>query len=310
MSRPQVSVVVPTHNRASLIGQTLDSISRQTFRDYEVIVLDDGSTDETAQLVRRRGEPYRYVYQEQQGAAAARNHALAEASAPLVAFLDSDDIWEPTFLADVTAAVLAQPDVALGYSDFRTTNAQGRVLSGHRKRQHGGRVVARLFASIFIHTSCVVARRDVVLEAGGFDDHMEANEDYDLWLRLSLNYPFVSVPEPLCLRRSHNGSLSRNGNVHNLRLKARLLEDFYERHGNGTIPADLARRRLSKTFYTAGKATARRRNFTDSADLLQRSMSYAPSAKAWPWYLVSLALRGTSVDRGRAPRGQLADPSD
>ncbi len=299
MSRPQVSVIVPTHNRASLIGQTLDSISRQTFRDYEVIIIDDGSTDETARVVRQRPEPLHYLYQEQRGAAAARNHALAEANGSLVAFLDSDDIWLPDFLSEVAAAVQAQSDAALGYADFRTIDGQGRTLRGHRKKQHGGRVVTPLFASIFIHTSCVVARRDAILQAGGFDDRMEANEDYDLWLRLSLEHPFVSVPKPLCLRRSHKGSLSRNGNVCNLTRKAQLLEGFYDRHGNGTIPADLAHRRLAKTFYTAGKATARHRNFTESVDLLRRSMDYVPSPRALPWYWLSLALRGTPADRGR-----------
>lgn len=298
MSCPLVTVIIPTHNRASLIGQTLDSISKQSFRDYEIVIIDDGSTDGTAEKLRRRPEPIRYVYQEQRGAASARNHALAEAKGSLVAFLDSDDLWLPEFLERVTAAVRAEPQASLGYSDFRTINAQGVVLRGHRKRQHGGHVVAPLFASIFIHTSCVVARRDAILDAGGFDDRMEANEDYDLWLRLSLKHPFVSIPEPLCLRRSHNGSLSRNGNVRNLSLKAELLNRFYECHGNG-IPVDMARRRLAKTFYTAGRATALHGDFTESAHLLRRSLDYARSPKALPWYLVSLALRGSRADQGR-----------
>ncbi len=299
MPCPQVSVVIPTHNRARLIGQTLDSLARQTFCDYEAIIIDDGSTDETAEVLRRRPETFRYLYQEQRGAAAARNHALAEARAPLVAFLDSDDLWAPEFLATVTEAVRRHPEVALGYCDFQTINARGQVLRGHRKRQYGGSVTAPLFASIFIHTSCVVARREIILRAGGFDDGFEASEDYDLWLRLSLEYPFVSVSEPLCLRRSHNGSLSRNGNTHNVTRKAQLLEAFYEHHGNGTIPPDLAHRRLAKTFYTAGKANARHRDFTESADLFRRSIGYARSMRTWPWYLLSLALRGSPADRGR-----------
>jgi glycosyltransferase involved in cell wall biosynthesis len=309
MSCPLVSVIIPTHNRASLIGQTLDSVARQTFRDFEVIIVDDGSTDDTAKLVRNRDETYRYVYQEQRGASAARNLAVREARGQLVAFLDSDDLWLPEFLGEVVGAIQVQPDAALGYSDFRTMDAYGRILRGHRKRQHGGRVTSKLFASIFIHTSCVVAKREVILDGGGFDVRLEATEDYDLWLRLSLKYPFVSVPKPLCLRRTHNGSLSRNGNVNNLRRKAQLLEDFYARHGDGTIPADLARRRLAQTYFTAAKANARSRNFTESANLLRRSMQYVATSKAWPWYLLSLALRGTPADRGRNGGHLVRNPS-
>jgi len=308
MSRPLVSVVIPTYNRAALLSQTLDSVSRQTFRDYEVIVIDDGSTDQTTRLIRGRPESIRYVWQKQQGAGAARNRALEQAEGHLVAFLDSDDIWLPEFLSEVTGALLAAPQAALAYSNFRTVDAHGRLLRGHRKPQYGGHVTVPLFASIFIHTSCVIARRDVILESGGFNEHLPANEDYDLWLRLSLKHPFVSLPKSLCLRRSHNGSLSRNGNIHNLISKARLLEQFYEQYGNDTIPTDLARRRLAKTYYTAGKTSARSRHFTESVDLLRRSLSHAVLAKAWPWYLLSKALRGTAADRGRITAQQETEP--
>ncbi len=299
MPKPLVSVIIPTYNRAGLLAQTLDSVARQTYSDHEVIVVDDGSTDHTPELIRGRPEGIRYIRQERKGVSAARNRALEEANTPLVAFLDSDDLWLPEFLAQVIAALQSQPDAAMAYSNFRTIDSQGRTLRGHRKRQHGGQVMTPLFASIFIHTSCVVAKREVLLEAGGFDEGMTANEDYDLWLRLSLKYPFVSLPKSLCLRRSHNGSLSRNGSVQNLISKARLLESFYERHGNGTIPTDLAHRRLGKTFYTAGMACARSGNFTDSVDLLGRSLFYTTTARAWPWYLLSVALRGSPVDKGR-----------
>jgi len=299
-SQPLVSVVIPTHNRAGLLSQTLDGVDRQTFRNFEVIVVDDGGTDRTPELIGRHSATIHYIWQQQRGPAAARNRALSEAQGKLVAFLDSDDVWLPNFLAEVVGALQDAPHAALAYSDFRTIDYHGNPLRGHTKPQHGGDVTKPLFSTIFIHTSCVIARRQILLDAGGFNTSMKANEDYDLWLRLSLKHPFVSLPKPLCLRRTHNGSLSRNGNIQNLIDKARLLESFFKDHGNGTIPADLAHQRLAKTYYSAGKASARSGDYTQSSNLLRRSLDYAGSGRTWLWYLVSRTLRGTTADHGRS----------
>ena len=254
-----VSVILPTFNRVELLAASLDSVAAQTFVDYEVIVVDDGSTDGTREYIRSRSEPIIYCYQENQGVAEARNHALRLVHSEFVAFLDSDDLWQPTFLEASIRRLREDPGLDLVFSRFTSTDPGGRVLPRHNKRSHEGDITAPLFASTFIHTSSVVARAHVIRDAGGFDGRLTHNEDYDLWLRLSIRHRFGLIAEPLCIRRCHPNSLSHNGCTADVLLrKARLLEHFYE-HGGGRekIPPAPARRRLGHVFYSAGKALYR-----------------------------------------------------
>src|SRR5687768_16656732 len=174
-----VSVVIPTYNRAALLGASLDSVAAQTFQDYEIIVIDDGSEDCTREQIEARNQPIRYLWQRNQGVSEARNHALRVTKSEFVAFLDSDDLWKPTFLERTVGRLREHPNEALVYTDFISTDSVGRKIRGHRKKPHGGDVTADLFASTFIHTSAVVARTAIVRDAGGFDGRLTHNEDYD-----------------------------------------------------------------------------------------------------------------------------------
>lgn len=287
-SAPAVSVILPTYNRAHLLNDALDSIAAQTFRDYEVIIIDDGSDDQTRELVARRKEPIHYHWQPNQGVAEARNHALRLTHSEYVAFLDSDDLWEPTFLQQAVQRLGQHPDEALVFADFVSTDASGRPRRGHRKQPAGGEVTASLFASTFIHTSAVVARAHIIRDAGGFDGRLTHNEDYDLWLRLSLRHRFGLIAEPLCRRRCHPVSLSRAGcRPETLLAKAELLHHFYE-YGGGKncIAPDAARRRLGKLYYTAAKRFLKARRPQDALPLLRRAINLHPGRiRAYAWYL-------------------------
>jgi glycosyltransferase involved in cell wall biosynthesis len=293
--RPLVSVIIPTFNRAAYLPETLQSLQRQTLSDFEVIVVDDGSTDNTAPLVKERYPSVRYFYQENAGPAAARNRGLCEARGRFVSFLDSDDLWRPRFLEANSDHLLSNPDVDVVFCRFETMDADKRILPGHRKRPYSGDVTARLFASTFITTPSVMIRREAIDEVGGFNSGLLTTEDYDLWLRLSLRHRFGYVDEPLCLRRSHPGTQSRKGSPVPLIRKARLLERYYARpEFAAKIPAELARRRLGKVYYTAGKASQRRRCYTEACELLRRSLHYRPrSPKAWLWYALACLRRNS-----------------
>ncbi len=287
---PAVSVIIPTYDRMEMLGAALDSVAAQTFQDFEIVIVDDGSTDGTREYVASRSERIRYFWQPNQGVAEARNHGLRVIHSEFVAFLDSDDLWKPEFL-DKTVSLLRQnPDLALVYTRFTSMDAAGRVLPRHNKTPFAGDVTLRLFASTFIHTSAVVARSHVIRDAGGFDGRLSHNEDYDLWLRLSLRHRFGLIPEPLCLRRCHPNSLAHNGCTPEVLLrKANLLHRFYE-HGGGKpkIDAQVANDRLAKVYYTAGKALCRAGRSKEARDALRRSLEFDRGRlKTWLWYLRS-----------------------
>jgi len=298
---PAVTVIIPTYNRAHVLGQTLESVRKQSFRDYEIILVDDGSQDETGRLVAGHPTPIRYVYQPNQGVSEARNHALRLAQGAFLAFLDSDDLWEPTFLERTVGRLRAHPDEAMVYTDFVSVDAVGQPLRGHRKKPSGGQVTRPLFVSVFIHTSAVVARREVIIEAGGFNPKLSHNEDYDLWLRLSLHHRFGLINEPLCRRRCHADSLSRNGCPPRVLLdKARLLQRFYK-HGGGYdwIPPADARKRLGKLYYAAAKALLRAGAAHDADAVFREALRWnARSPRTWLWFILNHAARLNSRQSG------------
>ena len=284
---PAVSVIVPTYNRADLLAASLDSVTRQTFTNYEIIVVDDGSNDHTREMIAARTQRIRYLWQKNQGVSEARNHALRIVHSEFVAFLDSDDLWQPGFLEATVGRLRTHPNEALVYSDFISTRANGRPLRGHRKRHFGGDVTEKLFASTFIHTSAVVARSAIVRDAGGFDGRLTHNEDYDLWLRLSLRHKFGLIPEPLCLRRCHHDSLSRKHcSPDDLLRKARLLEHFHHNGGGEKVAEHIAKRRIAKLYYSAAKAFLRTGDPQQARHLLRHSLQYNPrNLKTYLWYL-------------------------
>lgn len=286
-TNPAVSVIIPTYDRVGLLGAALDSVAAQTFQDFEIVIVDDGSTDGTREYVASRSEQIRYLWQPNQGVAEARNHGLRVIHPEFVAFLDSDDLWQPTFLQETVGLLRQDPSLALVYTRFTSTNTAGRVLSGHNKVPFSGDVTLRLFASTFIHTSAVVARSHVIRDAGGFDGRLSHNEDYDLWLRLSLRHRFGLISEPLCIRRCHPESLAHNGCTPDVLLrKANLLHRFYEQGGGKPkINSDVASSRLAKVYYTAGKALCRAGKPREAREALRQSLEFDRSRfKTWLWY--------------------------
>jgi len=294
-----VSVIMPTYNRADYLPQTLDSLRAQSLQDYELLVVDDGSTDDTADLIRSRPEPIRYLWQENAGPAAARNRGLKEARGEFVAFLDSDDLWRPRFLEAMTDCLEGNPGLDIAFCKFVTIDDQGRILRGHHKKPHAGKITEPLFASTFITTPSVLARLQVIRDAGGLNPSMPTNEDYDLWLRLSLNHRFGYVDEPLCLRRSHPGTQSRNNSPVPLVRKAQLLERFYRKHGESAgIGTDLAHRRLAKVYRSAGRGSLRARRYAEARELFRQSLAYRPAAPVvCVRYLLAGLLAGTRRDQ-------------
>lgn len=202
---PLVSVVIPIYNYSRFITQAIESVLDQTFRDLEVIVVDDGSTDETAQMVGRFGDRVRYVYQANRGPNAARNTGIREARGSCVAFLDADDYWLPRKLELQVPLIEGSPKVGLVYSgmylfDSDTGAIIGQHPLGHCRR---GPVLRQLFMEQFVPSPTALTRREVFHEVGYFDENVVGPDDWDMWLRIAAIYEFDYVAQPLAMYRVH-----------------------------------------------------------------------------------------------------------
>lgn len=218
MEGPLVSVVVPAFNAASTIGSTLSSIANQTYRSLDIIVIDDGSTDETAAIARHfclSEARMRVIAQPNGGVAAARNAGIRASKGEFVAFIDADDLWHPTKIEMQMEALLAEDtDVALVYSPFRVIDTDGNVIGSSRRHEASGWVLNRhLHANIVGNGSSVLVRKKVLQELGGFEPWLreqgaEGCEDLLMQLRIASRYKFREVPAYLIGYRKHPGNMS------------------------------------------------------------------------------------------------------
>ncbi len=194
---PQVSVVAPTFNRREVLPRALDSVVAQTSGDWELIVVDDGSTDGTAEMVEQDYPDIHLVVQENRGVSAARNAGIAQARGEWIAFLDSDDAWLPEKLERQMKALEAQSGHRLCHTEEIWIRNGQRVNPATKYAKSGGHIYQKCLPLCVISPSSVVMRRDLLEETGGFDESLEVCEDYDLWLRVTAREPVLFVEEPL-----------------------------------------------------------------------------------------------------------------
>ena len=225
---PRVSVVIPTYNRADLIGETLQSVAGQTFTDLECIVVDDGSTDNTDEVVGAfiaRHPRFRYVRQANASAAVARNHGLALAGGEYVVFVDSDDHFAPDRLAWQVAALDRDPEAVLVYGNAlhcdSSNMGQGEIYLADRVQKPSGWAFEALLQCSAIYAPLV--RTEVIRRLGGFDTTLpQAGEDWDMWLRLSRVGKIIFDPRIHLFYRVHEGNISRDS-LHLYRGARRVL---------------------------------------------------------------------------------------
>ena len=227
MSPPLVSVIIPTYRRAAFLAETLESVVAQTFTDYEVIVVEDGSHDAPDALL-PYGDRITYLWQPNQGVGVARNTGAAKARGRWLAFLDDDDLWAPEKLERQLEAAAANPSAGLLHTDhLKLVDRDVRVPPRNppRERVPSGWVCKELVLfSNFIVASSTLVRRTEFERVGGFTTNREWAEDFELWLRLSRVCEVQFVPSPLTIYRDHAGSLSGELRWHFCHLNA--LEHF------------------------------------------------------------------------------------
>ena len=217
---PRISAVIPAYNSAGFIADAIASIRAQTVPVSEIIVVDDGSRDHTAERVRALGEDIHLIEQSNQGPSAARNRGIEAAGGDWIAFLDADDQWLPDRLERQFAVLARHPDVALVAGDMREIDAHDAVICDSVLARHGlreafdehpvPRAAARLLEKNFIPTGTVLARRDILRALGGFRTDIRYGEDLELWVRIALQHPIVMLPEVMMLRRQHGANATRD----------------------------------------------------------------------------------------------------
>lgn len=306
---PKVSIVIPTYNRAEMLKQALRSVLAQTFTDYEAIVVDDGSTDNTREAVESfRDERVRYVWQENQWLAAARNTGIAHATGDLVAFLDSDDLWFPNMLELLVPAFERYPQAGLVYSsharvfdDISFPYLQDFVCG--REQEMVGNQYHYFLTGDKMGVDEVLVRRELFDKIGGFDRSLRYCEDWNMWLRIAKEADFCYIPGPVSAVRVHQGQMSKD-DAGMLECELRQLREF--------APADCSREVSESILLTEMNLYARHAYLVLSQDVDQatRWLSHARQIAdslhrpdALMMYLVGYALFDsmyTTEDKKRA----------
>jgi len=208
---PTASVIIPTFNRAAFLAEAVDSVFAQTEKNYELIVVDDGSTDATRAMVESYGERVRYFFQSNAGASAARNCGIKNARGRFITFLDSDDLWLPKKLACQLAWMAAHPEIMLCYTDEIWIRRGVRVNQKKIHAKAGGWIYSLCLPRCIISPSSVLVRRELFEAVGVFDEQLPICEDYDLWLRVAAQFEVGFLAEPLIVKRGgHSNQLSHS----------------------------------------------------------------------------------------------------
>ena len=267
-----VSVIMPSYNTARYIGEALESVLEQDYPHKELIVIDDGSTDGTRDLVRRYGDRVRLITQQNQGSAVARNAGLKAARGEYIAFLDSDDIWLPGKLSTQIGHLERHPGIGLVFSRWQVwkPDGDGRFAPASELRaqfdpslpmppgivpERSGWLYNRLLFSSLLHTITVMARRSLIDAVGPFDTELKRGQDYDYWIRASRHTEIQQLDRVLALYRLHGeGCVRRWPRVNYERV---VVEKAVSRWGlegpNGErSPPRHLRKRLADTSFSFG----------------------------------------------------------
>jgi glycosyltransferase involved in cell wall biosynthesis len=278
---PEVSVIIPTYNRRAMLLEAIDSVLAQSTPAFELIVIDDGSTDGTSENehLRRLAETIRIRIDriDHRGPAAARNRGVAIARAPQIAFLDSDDLWSPTKLERQLAFMRDNPGCAISQTNEIWIRNGRRVNPGLRHRKRAGDIFIDSLRTCLIAMSSVMIRTDLFRSSGGFDEHMTAAEDYDLWLRILIDHEAGLLDEPLVTRcGGHSDQLSATtpalDRFRILALAKLLADDRLSAARRTSVVEVLAEK---SCIYARG---LRRRDKIDEARLYER---VADQARGW-----------------------------
>ena len=280
---PTVTVLIPTFNRQHMIANALQGVWAQTYTDYEVIVVDDGSTDNTEQFLKPWMSKIRYLKKENGGPSSARNVGLRQIRTDFVAFLDSDDQWEPTHLQVVLEKFADDPRLGL------VTTARLEMPSGNpRPRLPAssvqGDLYPLLFLRNFITTSGTLVKRECFDTVGLFKEDLMQVGDYDMWLRIARTYPIAFVKEHRVQYGCHAHNISKNELRHKLCLQ-KVLQANYEPE---RVSEEVLRIRQAEVLKNMGRIYLRHSEKFQARQCFRQSLRLRPRRiRVWRYFLMT-----------------------
>jgi glycosyltransferase involved in cell wall biosynthesis len=272
----KVSVIIPTYNAAQFVTAAIDSVLAQTFQDVEILVVDDGSTDDTKNTLAKYGDRIEYLYKQNGGVAKARNYAIERAQGEYVAFLDADDLWLPEKLAKQIALFESRRKIGLCYTGAEIID-ENLAVKGHIDAATHEDACEKLLLTMNIMVlSSVMVRREIVLQTEGFDSHFSTTADKEFWLRLSLLTKFAAVPDYLVKYRDVTGSMSSDPFL----SKRDTLETLNKFFSLPDLPEKYRRLKnesLSNNLMVVAGEFLHNKKFGESLKCMWQSIKYHPS---------------------------------
>jgi len=284
MTEKGVSVIIPTHNRSRLLVKAVESVQRQTYRDFEIIIVDDASEDDTKEIVKGLlNDQVKYIRLDtNHGGSGARNIGINAAKGKYVAFLDDDDFWLPEKLERQVEVMKRSPQVGVVYTEWLQLE-NGRTYTYKMKPKYRGNIYKHLLAGNCVPGggSTVLARRECFQSVGGFDEQLPSCQDWDMWIRLAREYEFDFVALPLIVWRMHNARISTDIDAvmrgRELLVRKILNEDRPGRKIRGCLLS-----RTGHLYCSLGDPRAGRK------ELLKGLRAYPLYPKAWAYFTASL----------------------
>jgi glycosyltransferase involved in cell wall biosynthesis len=277
---PQISVIIPVYNAEKTIRETINSVLNQTLSDFELIVINDGSTDSTLEIIQSTQDHRLKVFSyPNAGLPVSRNRGFYHSVGEFIAFLDADDLWTADKLEAQLIALRTNPKAAVAYSWTDLIDESGQFLRECCHITENGDVYAKLLLTCFVASgSNPLIRRQAFVEVGGFDESIAASQDFDLYLRLAARYHYAAVPSPQVLYRISTNSMSTN--IRRLESTSLLVRERAFNQASQSLPQHLKRHSIAN-FYKAilfrllNDPPSRQRGL-ESARILWHTIRYDP----------------------------------
>ncbi len=279
--KPEVSVIVATYNYGCYLAGALESIQAQTFANWEAVIVDDGSTDGTSEVVRKFSADSRihYIKTENGGQPSAENKGIRASRGSYLAFLDADDLWFPEKLEKQIKLFDADPALGIAYSRRLTIDPRGIVVERCNRALYRGKVLKQLFRNNFVCFSSSMVNRKVFEAVGAFNEECRHASDYEFWLRAARMFTFDYVDEPLVKYRKGHANLTSRGD-RQLTYALKIMDEFIKNYPR-EIPPSEARRAYAETYLHMAQAT-RENSRNQALSWLLRSIGLRPwRREAW-----------------------------